>query len=231
MVFIKVGLGGSPGNVPTLLKMANSTATVMTNPPNPAKIEVQVKIPKKMTVRSGPRTKASGGPICCTASALPQSCRLTMAVSVAITDGISAPAANPSTNVAPRKAAREAVKCKEIRAIPARKSARTMDHLCFSRDDINPEPKEPTNPPKDANRKIEPAWACVMFSDGRISGINGAKMNRLINVKKNNSVRTRIFQIILLNDSGIGQDLSMFGTKSIIEGLIKRSSLLFQEKV
>jgi hypothetical protein len=86
--------------------------------------------------------------------------------------------------------------------------------LWLIRDATNPDPSELIKYPIDADRNIEPAWPWVNPKSCSIKGINGAKMKRLINVRKKRDVKKRMLQITVVKGSGVGQALSGMGFPS-----------------
>jgi len=74
---------------------------------------------------------------------------------------------------------------------------------------MNPESRDPKSTPKEPRKKTDPAWLWVIASSFPIVGIRGAKMKRLMKVRKKSKVTKIILDNIALKGSGVGQDFSI----------------------
>ena len=135
-----------------------------------------------------------GGASCCTARALPQSGRLTIAVTIAVMDGRLNPAAIPITSMASLIMAREVIVTHTRRAIETQKIESISVPLWFILEETKPEKIAPNIKPRELIRNIEPACPALIPRSAEMVGSSGEKIKRLMNVRKNISVRYRMLQ-------------------------------------
>jgi hypothetical protein len=127
---------------------------------------------------------------------------------VATFDGRFMPAMRPNISTAPRRAHNGVSIVHSKRAQPPPIRDRAMVPLCRIRDETKPADTEPINTPIDPKRNMEPAWLWDSPSSLLIAGIRGAKIYRLMKVRKKSSVRKRTLPITPLKGSGTGHSLS-----------------------